>query len=78
MDSTKNLAKDLMNILGRAMDAKIYGSIEIFLEEGSITQITQRIINKISKPKKPAKIIKTKVPKKNIQVPIPPQSQADF
>lgn len=29
------------------MQSKTYGSLEIFFENGKITQITQRIINKI-------------------------------
>ena len=48
----KNLAKDLIELLSKAMDNKIYGSIEVYLEEGTITQISQRIIQKVSKPKK--------------------------
>ena len=48
----KNIAKNLIDILSKAMDNKIYGSIEVYLEEGAITQISQRIIQKVSKPKK--------------------------
>jgi hypothetical protein len=42
---------DLANILVKAMDTKIYGSVEVYFEAGKITQITQRIINKISSNK---------------------------
>lgn len=46
----ENPTTDLLNILSKAMDAKVYGSIEIYLEEGQITQISQRVIKKIKKP----------------------------
>lgn len=42
-----NPTTDLLNILSKAMDAKVYGSIEVYLEEGQITQISQRVIKKI-------------------------------
>lgn len=51
MDSKNSTTTDLLNILARAMDSKIYGSVEVYLEEGQITQITQRIIKKIKKEK---------------------------
>lgn len=50
MDS-KNPTTDLLNILSKAMDANMYGSVEVYLEDGQITQITQRIIKKIKKVK---------------------------
>lgn len=53
MDSDKSPTTDLLNILSKAMDANMYGSIEVYLEEGQITQITQRIIKKIRKAKTP-------------------------
>lgn len=49
MDSEKSPTTDLLNILSKAMDANMYGSIEVYLEKGQITQITQRIIKKIKK-----------------------------
>lgn len=55
MDSKQNPTTDLLNILSKAMDANMYGSIEVYLEEGQITQITQRIIKKIKKVKNPLK-----------------------
>jgi len=48
MDS-ENPTTDLLNILSKAMDAKVYGSIEIYLEDGQITQISQRVIKKIKR-----------------------------
>lgn len=56
MDS-KNPTTDLLNILSKAMDANMYGSVEVYLEDGQITQITQRIIKKIKRAKP---LIKTK------------------
>lgn len=47
----KNISQDLVRILGKAVENKMYGSVEIFFEAGSVTQITQRIINKINRPK---------------------------
>lgn len=45
----ENPTTDLLNILSKAMDSKVYGSIEIYLENGQITQISQRIIKKIKR-----------------------------
>lgn len=56
MDS-KNPTTDLLNILSKAMDANMYGSVEVYLEDGQITQITQRIIKKIKKVK-PVSVVK--------------------
>ena len=47
MDSNENFIKDLLLIFKKAVDNKTYGSIEIFFEAGKITQITERVINKI-------------------------------
>ena len=51
MDSKQSPTTDLLNILSKAMDANMYGSVEVYLEDGQITQITQRIIKKIKKVK---------------------------
>jgi len=48
MDNTKKLSEDLITIIKTAVDNKIYGSVEIYFEDGKITQVTQRIIKKIS------------------------------
>jgi len=47
-----NFAKQFINILSQAVDKKIYGSIEVYFEAGRVTQVTQRIINKINHVKK--------------------------
>lgn len=46
---TENPTTDLLNILAKAMDAKVYGSVEVYLEDGQITQISQRIIKKVKR-----------------------------
>lgn len=70
-NQNKPFAQELINILSKATNSKIYGSVEVFFEAGQITQITQRIINKLARPqisslhsvqKKPAK---TKLPHNN-------------
>ena len=43
----KIISPDLLKILSKANENKIYGSVEIFFESGRVTQITQRIINKV-------------------------------
>lgn len=47
-----SLPKNFFNILSKAVEGKIYGSIEIYFEDGRVTQITQRIINKVHKDKR--------------------------
>lgn len=47
-----NLPKNFFNILSKAVEERIYGSIEIYFEEGKVTQITQRIINKVRSDKR--------------------------
>ena len=41
------LPESFYRIIEKAVAKKSYGSIEIYLESGRITQITERIINKI-------------------------------
>ena len=47
MLTDKDFSKDLLKIISQAVEKKIYGSIEVYFEAGNVTQITQRIINKI-------------------------------
>lgn len=47
-------SKQFLKIISKSVERRIYGSVEIYFEDGQITQITQRIINKIgNKPKFP-------------------------
>lgn len=48
-ETSKNFAKELLKTIDSIIKNKIYGSIEIYFEAGQVTQITQRIINKIQK-----------------------------
>lgn len=66
MSDNKNLSLNLQKFIAKAMEKKIYGSIEIYFEEGRVTQITQRIINKIHHPKKNANGIKQDEPAVNL------------
>ena len=46
MDNNR-LVNGLLKILAKAISKKMYGSIELYFEGGKVTQITQRIINKV-------------------------------
>lgn len=43
----KRFSSDIIKIFSKAAEEKIYGSVEVYFEAGNITQITQRIINKV-------------------------------
>ncbi|MBI2011168.1 hypothetical protein HYS91_00215 [Candidatus Daviesbacteria bacterium] len=61
----KNFSKELAKILSEAVNNKIYGSVEIYFESGSVTQITQRIISKINNGKVSKKLtVKSKLDQK--------------
>lgn len=49
MDNYSLVSKQILKIVTQAVTKKIYGSIEIYFEAGKVTQVTQRIINKIQK-----------------------------
>lgn len=55
MNIKKKVSKDLTKILIKAIQKKIYGSVEVYFEGGNITQITQRIINKVQNIKQNGK-----------------------
>lgn len=46
-NENNNFSDDLIKILTKSIENKIYGSVEVYFEEGKITQVTQRIISKI-------------------------------
>lgn len=48
-DNQKAILDDLASILEKIKSNRVYGSVEIYFEDGEITQITQRIINKVKK-----------------------------
>ncbi len=45
------LTKYLSDILAKALDNKVYGSVEIYYQAGKIIQVTERIIKKIDQQK---------------------------
>lgn len=45
-------ATELVEILSKAVNNKMYGSVEVYFENGLITQVTQRIIKKIKSREK--------------------------
>ena len=47
MDGKKQFPKELLKIIAKAVETQIYGSIEFHFQEGKVTQVTQRIINKV-------------------------------
>lgn len=47
MDNSSELSKQILKIVTQAVAKKIYGSIEVYFEAGRVTQVTQRIINKV-------------------------------
>jgi hypothetical protein len=55
-------SQDLIKILLKAAENKIYGSVEVYFEGGKVTQITQRIIKKVTDQKGPKKELKQSNP----------------
>ena len=49
MNNQDDIKKQVLDLLKRISEKRVYGSVEIFFEDGKITQVTQRIIKKISK-----------------------------
>ena len=47
MDNVSEFTRQFMKIVSQAFAKKMYGSIEVYFEAGRVTQVTQRIINKI-------------------------------
>lgn len=60
-----SIPEQFAKILKQMDENKSYGSVEIFFEDGKITQITQRVITKINS-KKPKEM-----PKQKFTKPIP-------
>lgn len=57
MQNIGQFSQQFAKIISQAISKKMYGSIEIYFEAGRVTQVTQRIINKI----------RTKIPGENVQ-----------
>ena len=54
--STKNISSKLLKEIVEAVKGKFYGSVEIYIQDSQVTQITERVIKKFQdnkgKPKK--------------------------
>ena len=49
--STKNLSKDLLREIKEALGGLDWGSVEIYVQNSEVTQITRRHIKKTNNPK---------------------------
>lgn len=52
MEDSKLISQEIVEIFKKIREGRIYGSVEIYFEEGEATQITQRIIKKVGTKKK--------------------------
>ena len=50
--STQNISPQLVSQVIDAIKNKAYGSVEIYISNYTVTQITERVINKVVNPKK--------------------------
>lgn len=50
--STQEISPQLVSQVIDAIKNKAYGSVEIYISDYTVTQITERVINKVSRPKK--------------------------
>ena len=49
MEENKGFPQDIIKAILAAIAGRVYGSVEIYFEDGKVTQITQRIIKKINR-----------------------------
>jgi len=56
--STQNITPQLIGQIIEAIKNKAYGSVEIYIQNHTVTQITERTITKVSAPKISRKISK--------------------
>lgn len=54
--STENITPQLISQIIDALKNKAYGSVEIYIQNYTITQITERTITKVLNPKSPRKV----------------------
>jgi len=50
--STQEISPQLVSQVIDAIKNKAYGSVEIYISNYTVTQITERVINKVAGPKK--------------------------
>lgn len=46
--STKRIHSELLEKIVEAIKDKTYGSVEIYIQDSQVTQITERVINKLN------------------------------
>ena len=68
MNNQKNVSNKLIKLLDKLIQNKIYGSIEVYFEAGEVTQVTQRIINKISRSNTKKPLINKTVSREHSQI----------
>ena len=45
--STKSISSELLSAIAEAIQGKSYGSVEIYIQDSQVTQITERVIKKL-------------------------------
>lgn len=48
ISSTKNISPELLQAIADAIKDKYYGSVEIYIQDYQVTQISERVIRKIN------------------------------
>jgi len=59
--STQKISPNLISKIVEVLRNKAYGSVEIYIENFSVTQITERTITKLNRPKQITKRFSIKV-----------------
>jgi len=59
--STQKISPNLISKIVEVLRNKAYGSVEIYIEDFSVTQITERTITKLNRPKQITKRFSIKV-----------------
>lgn len=55
MSDTTSTSQNIVKMLDKIKQNRVYGSLEIYFEDGQVTQVTQRIINKFKAERKEIK-----------------------
>jgi hypothetical protein len=50
--STKKISRKLISEITKSLKNKTWGSVEIYIQDGCVTQITERVIRKTSPKRK--------------------------
>ena len=46
--STKSISSELLETIANSIRGKSYGSVEIYIQDSQVTQITERVITKVN------------------------------